>query len=51
MSQDLIEELKFNDKWLSKEYKDSKEYRKYLSTVTKKLIRATWQTTEPNADE
>lgn len=36
-SQELIEELKFNDRWLSDEYKNSKEYKQYLKIIFNKL--------------
>jgi len=36
-SESLIEELKFNDKWLTDEYKQSAYYREYLHLIFKKL--------------
>ena len=36
-SEELIEELKFNDKWLSDEYKQSPYYCEYLRLVFEKL--------------
>jgi len=35
--QDLIQELCFNSKWLSQEYKDSNYYREYLDVFNKDL--------------
>lgn len=43
-SQELIEELKFNDKWLSEEYKNSTEYREYLEVICNQLKRCTEET-------
>lgn len=40
-NQELIEELKFNDRWLSDEYKNSIEYREYLSIVFSQLVEST----------
>jgi len=51
MEEDLINELQFNNKWLTKEYKNSPTYRKYLGIVFKQLIQATWQQTEQKEEE
>jgi hypothetical protein len=36
-SEELIQELQFNDKWLTDEYKQSPYYREYLQLVFKDL--------------
>jgi len=34
---EILQELQFNDRWLSHEYKQSTEYRAYLAQVAKDL--------------
>lgn len=34
---EIIEELQFNDRWLTDEYKNSKEYLEYLDQINKDL--------------
>ena len=36
-STELIEEIQFNDKWLTDEYKQSRYYRDYLRLIFKEL--------------
>lgn len=41
--EELIEELRFNSKWLTDEYKNSKYYREYLSKIFNKLKENTYE--------
>jgi hypothetical protein len=36
--EELIDELKFNSKWLTEEYKQSNYYKEYLKLVFQQLI-------------
>ena len=39
---EIIEEMLFNSKWLSKEYKDSKVYREYLDKCNQELKKSSY---------
>lgn len=38
----IVEEMLFNSKWLTKEYKDSKVYRDYIKKCSNELIQQSY---------
>ena len=40
---ELIDELQFNNKWLTDEYKQSNYYRDYLKQISQELINETFK--------